>query len=127
MKKVLTEYNKSVNIIVQRNRQTQEREEERMSNKEKTEKRVPLLTRTVTDSYTYNLYSLEDGTITALGEVTVPEKLKESDIKKIAKEHDVKKVIAEVTSTSERLLGITVDEFLKIAKPVENGKLVDAK
>lgn len=98
-----------------------------MSNKEKTEKRVPLLTRTVTDSYTYNLYSLEDGTITALGEVTVPEKLKESDLKKIAKEHDVKKVIAEVTSTSKHLLGITVDEFLKIAKPVENGKLVDAK
>lgn len=98
-----------------------------MSNKEKTEKRVPLLTRTVTDSYTYNLYSLEDGTITALGEITVPEKLKESDLKKIAKEHDVKKVIAEVTSTSERLLGITVDEFLKIAKPVENGKLVAAK
>lgn len=98
-----------------------------MSNKEKTEKRVPLLTRTVIDSYTYNLYSLEDGTITALGEVTVPEKLKESDLKKIAKEHDVKKVIAEVTSTSVRLLGITVEEFLKIAKPVVDGKLVDAK
>lgn len=98
-----------------------------MNNKEKKEKRVPLLTRTVIDSYTYNLYSLEDGTITALGEVTVPEKLKESDLKKIAKKHDVKKVIAEVTSTSERLLGITVDEFLKIAKQVENGKLVDAE
>lgn len=98
-----------------------------MSNKEKTEKRVPLLTRTVTDSYTYNLYSLEDGAITALGTVTVPEKLKESDLKKIAKEHDVKKVIAEVASTSERLLGITVEEFLKIAKPVVDGKLVDAK
>lgn len=98
-----------------------------MNNKEKKEKRVPLLTRTVIDGYTYNLYSLEDGAITALGEVTVPEKLKESDLKKIAKEHDVKKVIAEVTSTSERLLGITVEEFLKIAKHVENGKLVDAK
>lgn len=98
-----------------------------MNNKEKKEKRVPLLTRTVIDSYTYNLYSLEDGAITALGEVTVPEKLKESDLKKIAKKHDVKKVIAEVTSTSERLLGITVDEFLKIAKQVENGKLVDAE
>lgn len=98
-----------------------------MSNKEKTEKRVPLLTRTVVDSYTYNIYSLEDGAIISLGEVTVPEKLKESDLKKIAKEHDVKKVIAEVTSTSERLLGITLEEFIKIAKPVENGKLVAAK
>lgn len=96
-----------------------------MSNKKNENKRVPLLTRTYVDSYTYNLYSMENGAITSLGEVTVAEKLKESDFNKIAKEKGVKKVIGEVTSTSERLLGITVEEFLKIARPVEDGKLVD--
>lgn len=97
-----------------------------MSNKkEKESKRVPLLTRTYVDSYTYNLYSMENGAITPLGELTVAEKLKESDLNKIAKEKGVKKVIAEVTGTSERLLGITVEDFLKIAKPVKDGKLVD--
>ena len=98
-----------------------------MSNKKENEnKRVPLLTRTYVDSYTYNLYSMENGAITSLGDLTVTKKLKESDLNKIAKEKGVKKVIAEITGTSEHLLGITVEDFLKIAKPVKDGKLVDS-
>ena len=97
-----------------------------MSNKkEKENKRVPLLTRTYVDSYNYNLYSMEHGALTPIGELTVAEKLKESDLKKIAKEKGAKKVIAELAGTSERLLGITLEDFLKIAKPVKDGKLVD--
>lgn len=98
-----------------------------MSNKKENEsKRVPLLTRTYVESYTYNLYSMENGAITPLGELTVAEKLRESDLNKIAKEKGVKKVIAEITSTSECLLGITLEDFLKIAKPVKDGRLVEA-
>lgn len=97
-----------------------------MSNKkEKESKRVPLLTRTCVDSYTYNLYSMENGAISSLGKLIVAEKLKQSDLNKIAKEKGVKKVVAEITETKERLLGITVEQFLEIAKPVKDGKLIE--
>lgn len=97
-----------------------------MSNKkEKESKRVPLLTRTCVDSYTYNLYSMENGAISSLGKMIVAEKLKQSDLNKIAKEKGVKKVVAEITETKERLLGITVEQFLEIAKPVKDGKLIE--
>ena len=97
-----------------------------MSNKkEKESKRVPLLTRTCVDSYTYNLYSMENGAISSLGKMIVAEKLKQSDLNRIAKEKGVKKVVAEITETKERLLGITVEQFLEIAKPVKDGKLIE--
>ena len=99
-----------------------------MSNKKETEnKRVPLITRTCVDSYTYNLYSMENGAITSIGQTEVPEKLKQSDLNKIAKEQGVKKVIAEITETKERLLGITVEQFLELAKPVKDGKLFNTE
>ena len=97
-----------------------------MSNKKEV-KRVPLLTRTCVDSYTYSLYAMENGSISSLGEMTVAEKLKQSDLNKIAKEKGVKKVVAEITETKERLLGITVEQFLEIAKPVKDGKLIESE
>lgn len=96
-----------------------------MSKREETEKRVPLITRTHITSYRYRLYKMDGGQLEALEDVSRETKFKQSELNKLAKENGVKQVIAELIGTEETLVGMTLEEFLKQAKPVVNGKLED--
>lgn len=92
--------------------------------KKSTEPRVSLITRTVATNYHYKFYKLVDGVTELIGEEDRGEKIKQSELNAMTKEKGVT-VIAELTGVDAKYLGITVEQFMKIAKPVENGKLVD--
>lgn len=91
--------------------------------KKSTEPRVALITRTVTTNYHYKFYKLVDGVTELIGEEDRKEKVKQSELNAMTKKYGAT-VIGEIVSVDERYLGITVEQFMEIAKPVENGKLV---
>lgn len=93
-----------------------------MAKKKSTEPRVPLITRTVVTNYHYKFYKLVDGKIELIKEENRAEKIKESELNEMSKEFGCT-VIKELSSVDEEYLGITVEDFMKIAKPVKNGKL----
>ena len=92
--------------------------------KKSTEPRVPLITRTVTTNYHYRFFTFENGETKLIVEEDRKEKVKQSELNAMSKEHG-KTVIAVIASSDEQYLGITLEQFIEIAKPVENGKLVD--
>lgn len=91
--------------------------------KKSTEPRVPLITRTVVTNYHYKFYKLVDGKIEFIKEEDRAEKIKESELNEMSKELGCT-VIKELSAVDEKYLGITVEQFMKIAKPVKDGKLV---
>nr|DAN94246.1 MAG TPA: hypothetical protein [Caudoviricetes sp.] len=87
------------------------------------EPRVPLITRTVVTNYHYKFYKLVDGKIEFIKEEDRAEKIKDSELSEMSKEFGCT-VIKELSAVDEKYLGITVEQFMKIAKPVKDGKLV---
>lgn len=99
-----------------------------MKKEEKKAKRVPLITRTRIVSLTYKFYAMEDGKLNPLAgeeELQLTEKPSTAFLNKKAKEHGVKAVVAELVGEETVLVGMTVDDFYSMAKPVIEGKLVD--
>lgn len=92
--------------------------------KKSTEPRVALITRTVTTNYHYKFFTFDNGVTELIGEDDRKVKVKQSELSAMSKEHG-KTVIAVIASSEEQYLGITVEQFMQIAKPVKNGKLVD--
>lgn len=87
------------------------------------EPRVPLITRTVVTNYHYKFYKLVDGKIEFIKEEDREKKIKDSELNEMSKEFGCT-VIKELSAVDEKYLGITVEQFMKIAKPVKDGKLV---
>jgi len=82
-----------------------------------------MVTRTVIESKTYQIYSMEGTTLTPLGTETTKGKLSERDLEK---KYDVKKVVIDCIEEKKATYGVPVEDFMEIAtridqvEPVEN-------
>lgn len=92
--------------------QIQEREEQKMAKKKK-EKREPIITRTFTIEYHYNIYSLVDGeTCLLVKDLVLDHKIRNSELNGIAKEKSVSNAVAELVSQVDELRAMKVNDFM---------------
>lgn len=79
-------------------------------------KDVPMVTRRVTISTVYEIYSNEKGTLTKLDTITVKGKPNQ---KELCEKYGVKDVVCVKIEENKKVYGVPVEEFMKIAVEVE--------
>lgn len=88
--------------------------------KKKKEKKEPIITRTFTIEYHYDIYSLVKGeTLLLVKDFTIDHKIRNSELNSIAKEKGVSNTVAELVSQVDELRAMKVSDFMKNSYVVE--------
>lgn len=79
-----------------------------------------MITRTIkVHTYTFGKYNFKTGKVEGIEQMNFPYKLQKREEEKIVK--NLNKTLLDV-STGEALYGMTLDEFVKYAKPINPGE-----
>ena len=74
-----------------------------------------MVTRRVIESRTYNIFSLDNETMTKLDTIDIKGRVNE---KELAKKYNVDKVAVIEIAVTKKVYGVPIDEYMKLAKEI---------